>query len=101
MDTTHMNLANAVYGLIAAAGLWYLTVFVVVFIFVWPITRDGAKYFTAWLLGLCVTIGLKIVLTAMCRSAQYRSFFRIRPRGARLASLALECWFIGLGGGVL
>lgn len=99
MDGTHRNLANAVYGLLAAAGLWYVVVFAVVFIFVWPITRDGALWLTAWLLGLCVTIALKVVLTRLCRTAQYRAFFRIRPRGARLASLAFETWFIGLGGG--
>lgn len=96
-----MNLANAVYGLIAAAALWYIVVFACIFIFVWPVTREGSLFLTAWLLGLGVTIGLKMVLTTLCQKAQYRSFFRIRPRGARLSALALECWFIGLGGGVL
>lgn len=96
-----MNLANAVYGLFAAAALWYIVIFACIFIFLWPLTRNGAMYLLAWLLGLGVTIGLKMILTMTCRTAQYRALFRIRPRGARLASLALECWFIGLGGGVL
>ena len=96
-----MNLANAVYGLIAAAALWYIVIFAVIFIFVWPITRDGAMYLLAWLLGLGVTIGLKVIMTMICQQAQYRALFRIRPKGARLSALALECWFIGLGGGVL
>jgi hypothetical protein len=55
----------------------------------------------AWCLGLTITIVLKMILTTFCRSKQYRSFYRIRPRAARLSSLALECWFVGLGGSVL
>lgn len=96
-----MNLGNAVYGLIAAAGLWFICVSSVIFIYAWPITREGTLYATASAIGLCTTIGLKIALTKVCQHVQYRAFFRIRPQGARLSALALECWFIGLGGGVL
>ena len=96
-----MNLSNAVYGLVAAAGLWYVTVGAIIFLYVWPVTQQGVVYFTAWLLGLGVTIGLKMAMTMICQKVQYRAFFRIRPRAARVSSLALECWFIGLGSSVL
>jgi len=55
----------------------------------------------SWGLGLAITIALKIVLTMGCRAAEYRNFFRIRPGAARISSLALECWYIGLGGAVM
>lgn len=96
-----MNLANAVYGLLGAAVLWYAGIALIIYLYVWPVTRDFVIILTAWLLGLGVTIGLKMVLTGICQKAQYRAFFRIRPRAARISSLALECWFIGLGGSVL
>lgn len=97
----YMNLGNAIYGLVAAALLWYVVIFAFIFIYVWPISRDGALWLTAWGLGLGITIGIKMVITMICQSIQYRAFFRIRPQAARLSTLALECWFIGLGGGVL
>ena len=96
-----MNLANAVYGLLAAAGLWYVVIAAIIFFYVWPVTQDGFVYLTAWLLGLGVTILLKMIITMICQKVQYRAFFRIRPKAARVSSLALECWFIGLGGSVL
>jgi hypothetical protein len=55
----------------------------------------------AWSIGLGITVGLKTLLTLGCRRSHYRSFFRVKPRQANIATLALECWFIGLGGGVL
>lgn len=91
-----MNLGNAVYGLIAAAGLWWIAMFFCIFIFVWPITQEIAVFLLAWLLGLGITIGLKMILTMACHTVQYRAFYRIRPRSARMSALALECWFIGL-----
>lgn len=44
---------------------------------------------------------MKMLLTRFLRSRQYRSFYRIDPQSARLTSLALECWYIVLGGSVL
>jgi hypothetical protein len=55
----------------------------------------------AWLLGLVITIVLKQTLVRSCRKRNYAGFYRTNPRAANLTSLALECWFIGLGGGVL
>lgn len=52
-------------------------------------------------IGLTVTIVLKMILTTFCRKNFYRAYYRIKPGKMNLSSLALECWFIGLGGGVL
>ena len=56
---------------------------------------------TAWGIGLGITIGIKMVVTKSCRQIQYRSYYRIKPAAARISSLALECWYIGLAGSVL
>jgi hypothetical protein len=56
---------------------------------------------SAWGIGLSITILAKVVLTTFCRKKFYRAFYRVRPGIANISSLALECWYIGLGGGVL
>lgn len=54
-----------------------------------------------WVLGLAITILVKQVLVRWCRTCFYAGFYRTNPMAANLTALALECWFIGLGGGVL
>ena len=54
-----------------------------------------------WCLGIGITVMLKMVLTKFCYLIQYRSLYRVRPKGAALTSLALECWYIGVGASVL
>lgn len=54
-----------------------------------------------WGIGLTVTITLKVILTKTCNAAQFRSFFRVKPLSASFTCLALECWYIGVGGSLL
>jgi hypothetical protein len=96
-----MNTANAIYGMIGSAGLFWLLIGFILFLFQWPPSQDVMITLTAWCIGLGFTCGLKYLLTLSCRLAQYRSFYRIRPSGANISALALECWYIGLGGSVL
>lgn len=55
----------------------------------------------SWFLGLMITILLKYLLTIMLRKKLYIAFLRKRPCLGNLSALAMECWNIGLGGGVL
>eukprot|EP00523_Entomoneis_sp_CCMP467_P022496 CAMPEP_0168835406 /NCGR_PEP_ID=MMETSP0727-20121128/4078_1 /TAXON_ID=265536 /ORGANISM="Amphiprora sp., Strain CCMP467" /LENGTH=1255 /DNA_ID=CAMNT_0008888763 /DNA_START=124 /DNA_END=3891 /DNA_ORIENTATION=- len=101
LDMTYMNMANAIYGMVGAAALFYIVVGLVIFLFVWPVTRNAAILLTFWGIGLTITIVIKMLITQTCRQVQYRAYFRVRPAAARISSLALECWFIGLAGSVL
>uniref|UniRef100_A0A7S2VG97 Uncharacterized protein n=1 Tax=Entomoneis paludosa TaxID=265537 RepID=A0A7S2VG97_9STRA len=101
LDMTYMNAANAIYGMLGSATLFYLLVGLLIFLFVWPITQELALLLTAWGIGLTITIMIKMFVTKACRQVQYRSYYRIRPVAARISSLALECWYIGLAGSVL
>ena len=96
-----MNTANAIFGMVAAAGLFYFLIGLVIFLFIWDFSRDFMILLLAWGLGLTITIVLKMVVTSACRKQFYRGFYRRSPGKANLSILALECWFIGLGGGVL
>lgn len=95
-----MNIANALYGLVPAAGFCGSLVGLVVFLFVWPVSKDAMIYITGWCIGITVTVLLKMVVTACFRSSYLRAFYRIRPGKANIANLALECWYFGLGAGV-
>ena len=85
-----MNSANALYGMIGSASLFYLLIALILFLFQWPFSQKFMIRLLAWGIGLSVTIGLKMVLTMGCRAVQYRSFYRIRPHAANISSLALE-----------
>jgi hypothetical protein len=96
-----MNTANAIYGMIAASSLFFVVVALVIFLFIWPVSQEIMLILLAWGIGLTVTIVLKMILTTFCRKQFFRAFYRVYPGRANISSLALECWFIGLGGGVL
>jgi hypothetical protein len=96
-----MNTANAIYAMLAAAVIFYILVGLAIFLFIWPFSRPLMLLVVAWGLGLGITIGLKVLITSFCRKKFFRAFYRQNPWGANITALALECWFIGLGGGVL
>jgi len=87
--------------MIGSAVIFFALVGIIVFLCVWPFTQDSAFSLIAWGLGITVTILLKVFLTKACRARYYRAFYRTNPANANLSTLALECWFLGLGGGVL
>jgi hypothetical protein len=96
-----MNTANGIYALLAGAGLLFFLVAVVIYLFLWKVTQSFMFGLLAWGLGIGATIGLKMILTIFCRKSAYRAFMRTRPRMANVSAIALETWYIGLGGGVL
>jgi hypothetical protein len=85
----------------AGAALFYFLIALGIFLFIWPFSQDFMLLLLAWGIGLAITIGLKMVVTAFFRKKAYRAYYRVSPKLANISSLALECWFIGLGGGVL
>lgn len=42
-----------------------------------------------------------MIITLFCRRLSFRSFYRVKPRAAQASSLALECWYIALGGSIV
>jgi len=96
-----MNTANAIYGMLAGCTVFYVLIALVIFLFQWDFSREFALLLLAWGIGLSITMLLKMIMTGFCRNSFFRAFYRISPGRANLATLALETWFIGLGGGVL
>jgi hypothetical protein len=100
-DMTYYNLGNMIYGVLGGMILFLVVIGGGIFLILWPITHDLMLLVIAWCLGLTITIGVKTIMTLMCRKSFYSSFYRSRPREANLSALVLQCWNIGLGGGVL
>jgi hypothetical protein len=100
-DMTYMNAANAISGALASSLLFFFLVGLTIFLFVWHFSRGLMLVILAWTVGLTITVTFKSVMTGFCRKQYFRAFYRVSTNKSNLAALALECWFIGIGGIVL
>jgi hypothetical protein len=96
-----MNTGNALFGMIGGAVLFFILIGLVIFLFIWEFSQPLMLLILAWGIGLTITTVLKSVMTSFCRKRHFRAFYRIFPGRSNISTLALECWYIGLGGGVL
>lgn len=81
--------------MVGAGFIFFFLVALVLFLFIWPFSRGFMTLLVAWGLGLIITIAIKMVIVKNCRKRFYAGFYRTNPNAANLATLALECWFIG------
>lgn len=100
-DTIFYNVSNMVYALLGSVGFMFLLVALIIFLFLWEPTKDFMTTLLAWFIGLMITIGLKMVMMIAARSNVNIALYRAKPRSANIWALAMECWNIGLGGGVV
>jgi hypothetical protein len=101
VDTVSTNIGNAIYAMIGAALLFWVLFGLIIFLFIWDFSRDLMLLVLAWGIGLTITIVAKIIITTFFRGRYFTAFYRSEPRAANFFTLAMEAWFIGLGGGVL
>eukprot|EP00566_Odontella_aurita_P000604 CAMPEP_0113562302 /NCGR_PEP_ID=MMETSP0015_2-20120614/20451_1 /TAXON_ID=2838 /ORGANISM="Odontella" /LENGTH=373 /DNA_ID=CAMNT_0000464183 /DNA_START=92 /DNA_END=1213 /DNA_ORIENTATION=- /assembly_acc=CAM_ASM_000160 len=100
-DTIFYNVSNMVYALLGSVGFMWLLVAVIIFLFVWKPTSNTMISLLAWGIGLTITIVLKMVMMMSARKNVNIALYRAKPRSANIWALAMECWNIGLGGGVV
>ena len=90
-----------IYGLAGSMGLFFVFFGGLIFLCLWQITKEFMIVFLAWFTALMITTLLHYFLTRAFRKRFYTSFYRQRPRAGNLTAVAMECWHIGLGAGVL
>jgi hypothetical protein len=100
-DTVAYNLGNTFFALLGSASMFFALFGIVIFASIWPFTKPIANLLYAWLLGLFITIFVKVFLMKVFRMHFHRAFYRENPNGANISGLMLECWHIGVAGGVL
>lgn len=81
-----------VWGLLGSMTVFYTVFAVVIFVFLWPPTKDWMMKFLGFLVGVGVTVFVKMQFMKTHRKAQYRCFYRIYPQVASMLSLGMEGW---------
>eukprot|EP00547_Thalassionema_nitzschioides_P006700 CAMPEP_0194218658 /NCGR_PEP_ID=MMETSP0156-20130528/24313_1 /TAXON_ID=33649 /ORGANISM="Thalassionema nitzschioides, Strain L26-B" /LENGTH=1129 /DNA_ID=CAMNT_0038948105 /DNA_START=84 /DNA_END=3473 /DNA_ORIENTATION=- len=100
-DAIYFNSGNMIYGLVGSSSLFFFIFAGLLFLVAWEPTRPAMIAVIGWGLGLTITVVLKMLITGCFRSRNHKGLYRTRPGAANLSSLALECWHLGLAGGVL
>lgn len=90
-----------IYGLVGSVSLFFFIFAGLLFLVAWNPTRPFMISVIGWGLGLTITVVLKMVITGCFRSRNHKGLYRSKPGAANLSSVALECWHLGLAGGVL
>lgn len=74
-----------------AALLFFFLIGLVLFLFIWPATKDFMILLLAWGLGLGITICIKYLVQTVWRFRFYAGLYRTHPTRANMTQLALEC----------
>jgi hypothetical protein len=100
-DTSTALFGSAIWGLFFTGGILWVVVSVVAFGFAWETTRDIMLTFLAQVMGIVVTITIKIVAMQILRRTWYGGFYRKRPGGANVFMVLVECWNLALSSGYI
>ena len=91
VDSVFFNASNMIWALFGAALLFAVLVTGLLFLILWPFTRDLIVLAAAWILGLFITILLKTITLKLMRRNCFSAFYRMKPSGANRSTLAFEC----------
>jgi len=67
-----------------------------VFLFMWHISRDYLLTFAAQVVGIVLTLLIKIGVCTVFFKVAYVGFYRKYPAAANIFGFALECWYLAL-----
>ena len=89
------------WGMIFTAAFAFIIPGGIAFLLVWSTTRSVVTNIAASLIGLFVTMTIKIVVIMTLRKKLMVAFYRKKPFWACLVDVILECWNIGLTAGYI
>jgi hypothetical protein len=82
-------------------GLIWIVVSLIAFGFAWKSTREIMLTFLAQIMGVVVTIVIKIIAMQILRRTWYGGFYRRHPGGANIFMVLVECWNLALSSGYI
>lgn len=91
-----MELILVVQGLIVSTAMVTFFTAGITFLLVWPTTRPFVVNIAAQVLGIVITILVKIILCFLAMRTAYAGFYRTKPMFANIFCFALECWNLAL-----
>ena len=74
----------------------FLIVGIVVFLVVWEPTRPIVQLIVAQVIGILVTVLLKLLILMCLRKLLFKGMFRVHPASSNVMMLVLEVWSMGL-----
>lgn len=84
------------WGLMITSLFMALVTGVAVFLIVWQTTRQIIGLILAQLIGVAVTITIKMVACWLFMKYSHRGYYRKKPMSSNFFSIAMECWYLGL-----
>lgn len=100
-DTSTALFGSSVWGLLFTGIIIWFIVFAIAFGFVWDTTQSLFYQFLAQIIGIIVTIAIKIVLMQLLRRTWYGGFYRKHIAGANVFMVLIECWNLALSSGYI
>jgi len=68
----------------------------ITFLLVWPTSRPIVVEIATQVIGIVITVVVKIVVCFLAMRTAYSGFYRTKPMFANVFNVALECWALAL-----
>lgn len=101
LDHTTTVFGTAFWGQVFTAGFAFFIPGVLGFFLVWSQTRNFVTGFVAQLIGISVTLLVKVLVLMILRSYLMVVFYRKKVALSNLIFVLLECWNIALSTGFM
>jgi len=95
-DLTGVLFGASFWGSLFACGSIFFIFGTVVFLAVYQLTRPYFIKVLAQLIGILVTVGIKVIILTSMRKILFRGFYRKSPAFANCMMVCMECWNLAL-----
>jgi len=99
MLKTTSIIGSSLWGAVFLSLLKMLFIIPPLFLLFWQVTSRHVLKLSSLLLGIVVSMGFKIIVTAKLSSYSYAAFYRKRPVLSNVVNVAFECWHLALAFG--
>jgi len=100
-DLVTILIGSIFWGSLASSILVGGVIGCIVFFFIWQATEKFALRFIAFLVGICVTLIVRVIILVCFRGKNFDAFYRSKPARANILSLFLEAATFGLSVGFI